>query len=85
MTNPPFKFNEKFVHPAIGHALFCFEFTPELWNVYQETYGAIMFGARWNGTDVEGLSKDEALEHAAFFLKSLADWVNREDNDSGPA
>lgn len=50
----------------------------DLWNAYQDAYGAVMFGAYWNGMDVTGLSKDEALEYAADFLRKLSAWMNEE-------
>ncbi len=43
----------------------------ELESAYQEAWGAVIFGARWTGKDVDELSKDEALEYAATLLRLL--------------
>lgn len=64
------------LHPAITFEEWKRHIPPELFDAYQDAFGAVMFGAHWNGHGVDEISKDEALESAADFLKQLADWVN---------
>lgn len=45
---------------------------PDLESLYQDAYGAVVFGCRWNGADVDEVTKDEALDIAARFLKLLS-------------
>ena len=63
-------------HPAITFEEWKRHIPPELFDAYQDAYGAVIFGAEWTGVDANSLSKDEALDYAAVFLKKLADWVN---------
>ncbi len=43
----------------------------ELDLAYQTAWGAVLYGVRWTGTNVDEVSKDEALECAAEFLQLL--------------
>lgn len=65
-------------HPHISFEVWKKRVSPELWDAYSDAYGAVMFGVHWNGADVDELSKDDALEYAAAFLKKLSGWINEE-------
>lgn len=49
----------------------------DLWQKYNDAYGAVMYGVAWSGSidSISGVTKDEALEYAADFIKAMATWL----------